>query len=95
MFTGVPLPLTMTFLAVATLGVTLTPTVACAASLQHPRRQSDLFWPIDHHARPLRVGDRVRLRSGGSLMTIDSIRDDEATCVWFNDAQEATSDIPP
>jgi uncharacterized protein YodC (DUF2158 family) len=92
MFTGVPRPVTMTFLAVATFGVTLTPRVACAASLQHPRWQSRLYRPINHNARPLQVGDRVRIRSGGPPMMIESIRDDEATWVWFNDAQEAILD---
>lgn len=29
------------------------------------------------------VGDVVRLKSGGPLMTIVEIDDEEVTCVWF------------
>ena len=28
------------------------------------------------------VGDTVRLKSGGSIMTVDNIEGDKVTCVW-------------
>lgn len=34
------------------------------------------------------VGQTVRLKSGGPLMTINSINGDEIWCEWFNDKNQ-------
>jgi len=31
-----------------------------------------------------KIGDTVQLKSGGSIMTIEEIDDDLATCIWFD-----------
>ena len=32
----------------------------------------------------IKVGDVVRLKSGGVPMTVDSIRNDDVSCVWWH-----------
>ena len=39
----------------------------------------------------LKQGDRVRLRSGGPLMTIHTINGDNIDCQWFTPAGELKS----
>ncbi len=39
-------------------------------------------------ADQFKKGQTVRLKSGGPLMTIDSINGEEATCEWFDSKQE-------
>jgi uncharacterized protein YodC (DUF2158 family) len=34
----------------------------------------------------IKIGDVVRLKSGGPVMTVTAIDKNEVTCKWFNDA---------
>lgn len=34
--------------------------------------------------KPFSVGDRVRLKSDGPIMTVEKVRGDTVTCVWFD-----------
>lgn len=33
-------------------------------------------------------GDRVALKSGGPIMTVEDKDEDSCTCIWFNDKDE-------
>jgi uncharacterized protein YodC (DUF2158 family) len=37
---------------------------------------------------PLAPGDQVRLKSGGPVMTVEKVRGDTVTCVWFDDGKK-------
>ncbi|MGJ0319270.1 DUF2158 domain-containing protein [Aliarcobacter cryaerophilus] len=37
------------------------------------------------------VGDTVQLKSGGPVMTISSVEDDEIECCWFDDVNSKTA----
>ncbi len=41
-----------------------------------------------------KVGIRVKLNSGGPIMTIVTMRDGVATCAWFDGNAESRSDYP-
>lgn len=38
-------------------------------------------------SEPFKVGEVVRLKSGGSFMTIEKIEGDDVSCVWFEGAR--------
>lgn len=45
-------------------------------------------------APELHRGDLVRLRSGGPLMTVDTVTDDQVECVWNSDGQTDDATFP-
>ena len=42
---------------------------------------------------PFNIGDTVRLKSGGPLMTVASIAGHNCTCTWFNESHRVIRDI--
>jgi len=41
--------------------------------------------------KKVKIGDLVRLKSGGPVMTVESFRDlaeNECICIWFDDKKE-------
>ena len=62
-----------------TLGVALSVSLSVPAFSESARSNT----AMQNGAAPaLRGGDLVRLRSGGPMMTVDSIRGDQVDCFW-------------
>lgn len=40
-----------------------------------------------------KVGDKVKLISGGPSMTVNNVSGSEVSCQWFNDKKELDGDI--
>jgi len=44
--------------------------------------------PEPNQEVPLKPGDVVQLKSGGPFMTIESVDDADAVCVWFEQSRQ-------
>jgi uncharacterized protein YodC (DUF2158 family) len=42
-----------------------------------------------------KVGDKVKLKSGGPVMTVESISNGNVTCVWFAGSDAKYQAFPP
>ena len=61
------------------LGVVLSMPLSVPAFSDSPQSNTAME---SQSAQPLRPGDLVKLRSGGPLMTVGSIKDDQVECFW-------------
>ena len=43
----------------------------------------------------LEIGDRVMLKSGGEIMTVEGVGDGSIECVWFNGKKVERSSFDP
>ena len=78
-------------LAVSCSMLALTATLSSAQTQPRPTRAlPENFAAADASVPRLKVGDRVRIRSGGPLMTVDSITNDQVLCMW-DDGEGITS----
>jgi uncharacterized protein YodC (DUF2158 family) len=64
----------------ATLGVALSAQSAIPAHAGPAQSTA-----MQSHTTPLQTGDLVRLRSGGPMMTVKSLHDDQVICSWWNE----------
>jgi uncharacterized protein YodC (DUF2158 family) len=85
-------PCTTTAVAVlALLAISVAPTAFARSPANAKPTAASLQ---SRNVRDLHPGDRVRLNSGGPLMTVDSVQGDNANCLWAGGGEVLTATVP-